>query len=76
MRLMLVRLLNRRNAMGIWIRSVGTMKMERLGKWLFPRLPPNRREREINILILALLAGLLVAGIVVGLLVLTNSFEH
>jgi len=49
------------------------MIMDWLAKWLFPRWQPFRRKREINLLIVALLVGLLVAGAMVGIIVLANS---
>ena len=33
-----------------------------LGKLLFPRLQPDQRRREMRIMIITLLAGLVVAG--------------
>ena len=49
------------------------MMTERLGKWLFPRWQPYRRERETKTLLVALLAGLVVAGILTAIIILTNS---
>jgi hypothetical protein len=44
-----------------------------LAKRLFPRLEPYRQRREIRMLMVALLVGILVAGVVTGLLILMNS---
>ena len=52
------------------------MMTERLGKWLFPRWQPYRRQRETKTLIVALLAGLFVAGLMAAILFLTNSAQH
>jgi hypothetical protein len=49
------------------------MITDRLGKWLFPKWQPYRRERETKTLMVALLAGLVVAGIMAAILILTNS---
>jgi hypothetical protein len=49
------------------------MKTDRLGKWLFPRLPPYRQRREIKTLLAALVVGLFVAGIIAAILILANS---
>ena len=35
-----------------------------IGKLLFPRLQPDQRRREMHILFAALLAGLVIAGII------------
>jgi len=52
------------------------MRTDRFGKWLFPRLPPNRRERETKTLMAALLAGLVVTGIIAAILVLTHFVQR
>jgi hypothetical protein len=52
------------------------MNSARLGKWLFPHLPPNRRERETKTLIIALLAGLVVAGVISAIIILTNLVQR
>jgi len=46
-----------------------------LGKWLFPRLEPYRQRREIRLLIVAWGVGLVVAGIITAVLILTNSMS-
>jgi hypothetical protein len=52
------------------------MMTERLGKWLFPRWQPYRRRRETKTLIAALLVGLVGAGIMTAIIILTNSIQH
>jgi hypothetical protein len=47
--------------------------IDRLAKWLFPRLPPHRQRREIRTLVAALAVGLFVAGIITAILILANS---
>ena len=49
------------------------MTTDRLGKWLFPRVPPDRQKREIKTLMAALAVGFFVAGIVTAMFVLANS---
>jgi len=46
-----------------------------LGKRLFPRWQPYRRRREIKTLMVALGVGLVVAGIITAVLILTNSMS-
>ena len=43
-----------------------------LGKLLFPRLQPDQRRREMHFLLTALLTGLLTAGIVTVVMIVTG----
>lgn len=60
-----------------WISSRSKLETAMITDWLakrlFPRLEPYRQRREIRTLMAALLVGVLVAGVVVGLLILMNS---
>ncbi len=44
-----------------------------LGRLLFPRLPPDIQRRKINILLVVLFVGLLVGGLIVLTLILSNK---
>jgi hypothetical protein len=43
-----------------------------LGKLLFPRLPPDLRRRKVNIVLAAVLVGLLLGGLVGLMAILSN----
>ena len=51
------------------------MITEWLAKRLFPRLEPYRQRREIRTLMAAFWAGVLIAAVVTGLLILMNYPE-
>jgi hypothetical protein len=44
-----------------------------LGKLLYPRLSPDQRRREMHFLLIALLTGLLTAGIIAAAIFLTGE---
>ena len=46
-----------------------------LGRRLFPRWQAYRQKREIKTLLVALSVGLVVAGIITAILILTNSMS-
>jgi len=46
-----------------------------LAKFLFPRLQPSQRRREMLILIASLLVGLVLAGIIAGVMILTGRMD-
>jgi len=43
------------------------------GKYLFPRLEREQRQREIRNLFAALLVGLVLAGIIAGVMIFTGK---
>ncbi|MGB7747295.1 MAG: hypothetical protein WBN75_08405 [Verrucomicrobiia bacterium] len=43
------------------------------GKLLYPRLQPDQRRREMHFLLIALLMGLITAGIVALLMIVTGE---
>jgi hypothetical protein len=44
-----------------------------LGKLLFPRLQPDQRRKEMHVLLGALLTGLITAGLIVLVMILTGG---
>jgi hypothetical protein len=49
------------------------MKLDRLGKWLFPRWQPYRQRREVRTILAALGVGLIVAAVISAIIILANS---
>jgi len=44
-----------------------------LGKLLYPRLQPDQRRREMHFLLTALLTGLITAGIIAVVIIVTGQ---
>ena len=44
-----------------------------LGKILFPRVPPDQRRHQLRLLLASLLVALVVSGIVVFVMILTDQ---
>jgi hypothetical protein len=57
---------------GYWSNFLNFMTLN-LGKLLFPRLQPDQRRREMRFLLAALLAGLVIAGILAMVMIMLGK---